>query len=140
MTFKAESFSVPKLEERLTDLTEQGIFFPQMTVIDGLPFDEGVGNILSDLKTVAANHSMRVWFAVRTHRHEERRQDGMPLPLVSVADLFELILELHPVEDQIHVRALKGEGDSSSHPVLLLDPSTMLIQEKVEPERNVGKG
>lgn len=27
MTFKVEGFSVPKLEERLTDLIEQGIFF-----------------------------------------------------------------------------------------------------------------
>ncbi len=132
MTFKVESFTVPKLEERLADLTEQGIFFPQMTVIDGLPFDGTVGNILSELKSVAANHSMRAWFAVQTHRHEGRSQDGMPAALVSVADLFELIVELQPVEDQIHVRALKGKGASTAHPVLLLDPSTMLIQEKVK--------
>ena len=36
MTFKVESFSVPKLEERLTDLMEQNIFKPHTVIIDGL--------------------------------------------------------------------------------------------------------
>jgi hypothetical protein len=46
MTFKVEGFSVPKLEERLTDLTEQGIFFPNMIILDGLPFTENVRSLL----------------------------------------------------------------------------------------------
>lgn len=127
MTFKIEGFSVPRLEERLTDLTEQSIFFPQMVLIDGLPFDETVRNTLSDLKTLAKNYSMHVWFAVRTHRHEKPGPDGMPAPLLRVADLFEVAIQLQPVEKEIHVRALKGGTALSDHPALLLDPSTMLI-------------
>ena len=38
MTFNVEGFSVPKLEERVKDLTEQQIFNPHMVIIDGLPF------------------------------------------------------------------------------------------------------
>ena len=40
MTFRVESFTVPKLEERLNDLTEQGIFKPEMMIIDGLHCEE----------------------------------------------------------------------------------------------------
>ena len=42
MTFRVEGFSVPKLEERLSDLMEQNIFMPQMMIVDGFPFDESV--------------------------------------------------------------------------------------------------
>ncbi|MBW2020938.1 MAG: cytoplasmic protein [Deltaproteobacteria bacterium] len=130
MTFKVEGFSVPKLEERLTDLTEQGIFLPHMILIDGLPFDETVRKPLSDLKTLAINHSMHVWFAVRIHRHERPGPDGMPAPLLQVADLFEVAIQLQPVGKEIHVRGLKGGTAPSDHPALLLDPSTMLIKDK----------
>jgi hypothetical protein len=130
MTFKVEGFSVPKLEERLTDLTEQGIFFPQMILIDGLPFDEIARKSLSDLKTLAANNSMHVWFAVRTHRHEKLGPGGTPVPFFQFTDLFEVAIQLQPVEDEIHVRALKGGTAPSDHPSLLLDPSTMLIKDR----------
>ncbi len=131
MTFNIDSFSVPKLEERLTDLTEQNIFLPKMLLIDGLPFDETVTASLTALKTLAKNHSMHVWFTVRTHRHEDLGPDRIPAPLLNVADLFEVAFQLRPEEKEIHVKALKGgPSDSADHPPLLLDPSTMLIKDK----------
>lgn len=129
MTFKVDGFSVPKLEERLTDLTEQGIFFPQMILIDGLPFDETVRKPLSSLKILAKNYSIHVWFAVRIHRHEKPDPDGMPPPLSQIADLFEVAIQLQPIEKEIHVKALKGGTAPSDHQALLLDPSTMLIKD-----------
>jgi hypothetical protein len=128
MTFKVEGFSVPKLEERLTDLTEQGIFMPQMILIDGLPFDDTIRESLLPLKDLAQRQSVHVWFAVRTHRHEQLRQEGMPVPLQTVDDLFEVAVQLHPVGKEIHVKALKGGEHPSGSPELLLDPSTMLIK------------
>jgi len=127
MTFRVEGFSVPILEERLTDLTEQGVFFPQMILIDGLPFDEGVEKPLSELKSLARNHAMPIWFAIQTHRHEKSDPQGMPAPLSRVVDLFEVAVELQPQENQIHVKALKGATKPPEASPLLLDPSTMLI-------------
>lgn len=130
MTFRAETFSVLKLGERLTDLTEQGIFSPDMMLIDGLPFDRTGRKPLSHLKNLAKNHSMHVWFAVRTHRDERPGPEGMPASLGQVADLFEVAIELQPVGKEIHVRALKGGTQPSDYPALLLDPSTMLFEDK----------
>ena len=128
MTFKVEGFSVPKLEERLTDLTEQNIFSPHMVVIDGLPFDESTRKFLPDLKALAKKHSMHVWFAVRIHRHEQQGTDAMPARFSEVAGLFDVAIQLKPEGKEIHVRSLKGSAKTVEHPALLLDPSTMMIK------------
>jgi hypothetical protein len=127
MTFRVEGFSVPKLQERLADLTEQNIFKPQMIIVDGLPFDESVHQSLSEFKDMATEQGMHSWFTVRTHRHEEPGADGTPLQLAHVADLFEIAIQLLPVGKEIHVKALKGGDSFSKHLDLRLDPSTMLL-------------
>ena len=88
MTFRAEGFSVPTLEERLTDLIEQEIFKPYTLIIDGLPFDDSVHQNLVDLKKLTSRQGMHVWFTVRTHRHEEPDSSGIPAQLKPVAELF----------------------------------------------------
>ena len=129
MTFRVEGFSVPKLEERLSDITEQGIFNPQMIIIDGLPFeDESTGDALAGLKEMAKSRGMHVWFAVRTHRHEKPDSEGMPTQITDIVDLFDVVVQLQPQAEEIHVKALKGGPDSADPLPLLLNPSTMLLK------------
>ncbi len=128
MTFQVEGFSVPKLTERLTDLTEQGIFTPQMMLIDGLPFDGNVRPMLTELKALAAPQNLHVWLSVRTHRHEAPGPEGLPAQLAEVADLFEAAIALQPEGKDIHIRALKGGASKLNGPHLFLDPSSMLIK------------
>lgn len=130
MTFQVERFSVPILEERLTDLTEQGIFFPDVLLIDGLPFDDTTRKVLSELQQLAAGYSMRVWFAVRTHRHDPIGPDSIPQPLSGFSGMFDVILHIQPEGKEIHVNVLKGATTDSEPPLLFLDPSTMLINDK----------
>jgi hypothetical protein len=130
MTFKVEGFSVPKLEERLTDLIEQDIFKPQAMIIDGLPFNDTVNQDLADLKNLASHQEMHVWFTVRTHRHEDPGPNGTPTQLIQVADLFEVAIQLIPIGKQIQIKAFKGPGSRGDQPDLMLDPATMLIQDQ----------
>ena len=127
MTFKVEGFSVPKLEERLRDLTEQNIFTPQMIIIDGFPFDDTTLEPLQQLREFSSRHGLRIWFSVRTHRHEEPGPDGIPPQLSNLDDLFNVILQLQPEGKKVHVRVLKGIDASTEYPELMLDPATMLI-------------
>jgi len=131
MTFKVEGFSPPKLEERLNDITQQGIFFPQMAIIDGLPFDESVRNPLSELKELAKTHAMSVWFTVRSHRNEKSEPNGMPSLFSHVADLFETAIQILPEGNETYIRALKG-NKTESGPPLILDPATMLMKNSEE--------
>jgi hypothetical protein len=129
MTFRVEGFSVPTLEERLTDLIEQDIFQPHTMIIDGLPFDDTVQRGLTDLKKLASRQGMHVWFTVRTHRHEEPDPSGMPAQLIPVADLYEVAIQLVPVGKQIQIKALQGPASQGDQADLMLDPATMLIQD-----------
>jgi hypothetical protein len=104
MTFKVDSFSVPKLEERLTDLKEQNIFLPQVILIDGLPFDKDIRKPLTELKKLAESRFMHI------------------------SDLFDVIIQLQPEGKEIHVKALKGGPAACDYPELLLDTSTMLVK------------
>jgi len=130
MTFRVEGFSVPKLEERLTDLIEQDIFKPDTMIIDNIPFDDSVRKDLTVLKKLALRQGIRVWFSVRTHRHEEPGLDGLPIQLSQVAELFEVAIHLVPKGKQIQIEAFKGPGSEADFPDLLLDPATMLITDQ----------
>ena len=120
---------MPKLEERLTDLTEQGIFFPQMVLIDGLPFDRDVRPTLAELKALGQKLGIHFWFTVKTHRHEEPGPDGLPAQLRPVADLFEIAVLLQPEGKKIYIKLLRGKQINDGKLNLLLDPATMLIED-----------
>jgi hypothetical protein len=128
MTFRVEGFSVPKLKERLSDLTEQNIFSPQLMIIDGFPFDESAYQSLTEFKDLTQNYQMPAWFTIRTHRHENPGPDGIPMQLAQISDLFEIAIQLLPIGKEIHVKAVKGADSFSEHLDLRLDPSTMLVK------------
>lgn len=128
MTFRSEGFSAPRLEERLTDLTAQDIFTPDMIIIDGLSFESDNRSELESLKALALELKLPVWFTITTHRHEGLAEDGLPIPLSSVQDLFEAAITLNPETDAIHIEAIKGSLKAQKHPALVLDPATLLIR------------
>jgi len=127
MTFKVEGFSVPKLEERLTDLTSQKIFTPDLLIIDGLPFDDQHMEMIRDLKKLAQVDGFPIWFTVLTHRHDEMDEGGLPVKFAEAAGLFDAVIALQPSKDKIHVRAVKGTCDNQGGASLMLDPESLLI-------------
>jgi hypothetical protein len=128
MTFRAQSFSVPTLEERLSDLSEQGVFIPDAIVIDGFDFTEPPRDTLLKLKSLVENHSLCAWFTVRTHRHEPPGADGIPVQLSGISDLFTALVELQPAENEVQVKSIKGVAESEDLPKMFLDPSTLLVK------------
>jgi hypothetical protein len=129
MTFQVEGFSVPKLEERLNDLVEQGIFFPQMVLIDGLPFGGSTLDQLSELKNLMKKMGLHAWFTVKTHRHQAETEGGLPAPLAAVSHLFDLLLVLMPQGQQIDVRVLEDGREREPARKLMLDPATLLLMD-----------
>jgi hypothetical protein len=130
MTFRIESFSAPILEERLTDLTSQNIFLPDLVLIDGLPFDDRIREALSALKKIAVAQQLPIWFTVVTHRHEVPIENGLPPQIHPLQDLFDVAIALQPDGDIVHIKALKGVRVPETQSSLTLDPATMLILNK----------
>jgi len=129
MTFRVEGFTVPRLEERLTDLTAQDIFHPEMVLIDGFPFGEAARERLMALKLLAGRLGVCAWFTVHTHRHEAPTAEGLPPALAETGDLFDVILKLEPKGADIAIEPLRGVAADAAAGGLRLDPATMLIRD-----------
>jgi hypothetical protein len=102
-----------------------------MMIIDGLPFSKPLDETLHQLKNFSAKHGLRLWFSVKTHRHEEPDVKGIPPQLMGREDLFDIIIQLQPQGGAINVQAIKGGAPAAKSTLLKLDPSTMLIQTKL---------
>ena len=97
-----------------------------MIIVDGFPFDETSSESLQQLREFSNSHGLRIWFSVKTHRHEKPGPHGIPPQLSNIDDLFNVILHLQPEGKNVHVKVLRGV-EEKDYPELLLDPATMLI-------------
>ncbi|GAB4260551.1 MAG: hypothetical protein Kow0092_09460 [Deferrisomatales bacterium] len=123
MTFRVEAFEVAKLEERLDDLVQQGIFQPRTVLIDGLELTTELRATLDSLAEFARNRGLKVWFAGRTHR-----EAGDLAELVApFEDLFQVVVGLEPRKDAITLRVFKNPSGIEGKPPITLDPKTLLL-------------
>ena len=134
MTFETESFDFSKLTARIEELRTQNIFIPQIIVLDGLAIENAIPSDLHALKKFALKNHFTVWFSIRTHRH----QADDPVTLLkqldtdSEAPLFDMVIQLLPLKDQIQVKRMAIDNQDNSTPSLLIDPATMMIKESTD--------
>jgi len=132
MTFKEETFSRPRLEERLNDLILQDIFRPNCLVVDGFDFGSADRSTVEDIKEFLESMNLQAWFSATSHRTDERISPaGVPAPCQDVDDLFDTVILLKPEKDAtIQLEIIRNNGiDSDSGIGLNLDPSTMMVKE-----------
>ncbi len=127
MTFQAQGFTAAVLTERITDLTEQGIFYPQVVLVDGMAVDKAARETLSGLSRVAGEYNLCMWISARIAKDGEG--DGLPQPFDQVADLFSTAILLTPQNGRIRLTPVLGPGTGDPARELALDPSTLLIVE-----------
>jgi hypothetical protein len=125
MTFRVESFSVAKLEERLADLVEQEIFRPRVVLVDKL--DLGRPDVREDLEALgsfARAKGLKIWVSGRTHRDAGEVSSFVE----PVQDLFQVAVSLDPQADAtIALTVLKNPADGEGSGPLRLDPRTLLL-------------
>lgn len=129
MTFKENSFSAATLEERMEDLSQQGIFTADCLVVDGFDFTETDSPAtLAELKGLVEKKSLKmIWFSAVSHRGDERvSANGIPAPCHEVDAVFDTVLMISPEDENIKLKTLKSSGDTIKS--LILDPATMLIK------------
>lgn len=130
MTFQMEHFGVSKLNERIADLTEQAIFHPQIVLIDGMDFDDSPEDVMTELRPLAKQWGVGVWFTALIHRSKGTPDNRLPKPPNTVVDLFDTAVQLDPDDKTIHVRMLKSPRSETDQSGLSLDPATMLIRDQ----------
>lgn len=131
MTFKESSFSKALLEERLDDLVKQNIYKPECLIIDGYDFANNDKESLEGLRNFMNERGLKmIWFSAVSHREDKRVSlDGVPAPCHEVDSLFETVLLIKPVGDEMKLEILKCDSCKlDPGTILMLDPSTMLIK------------
>jgi hypothetical protein len=133
MTFKENSFSAAKLEERMEDLSQQGIFKADCLVVDGFDFTEANSAFaLNELEGFMEKNDLKmIWFSATSHRDDERvSANGVPAPCHDVDEVFDTVLLISPEESNINLKTLKCSSACSvdAEKSLILDPATMLIK------------
>ncbi|HIP40599.1 MAG TPA: hypothetical protein EYG88_14740 [Desulfocapsa sulfexigens] len=133
MTFKENSFSAATLEERMQDLSQQGIFKAECLVVDGFDFTEADNaSVLNELKsTMEKNDLKMIWLSAVCHRDDERvSANGVPAPCHEFDEVFDTVLLISPEGDDIRLKTLKCSEACSvdAGKYLIVDPATMLIK------------
>lgn len=126
MAFNSDKFTAKRLEERLGDLTEQGIFFPQVMLVDGLNFDESIRETLTEIRLMARDHGFPVWFSAQS-KDGASDAEGIPESISHVSDLFEIIIQLQPEGKDVNILTIKGAQKAET--ALKLDPTTFLVRQ-----------
>jgi hypothetical protein len=133
MTFKENSFSPATLEERMEDLSQQGIFQADCLVIDGFDFTGAdSASAVGELKGFMEKNGLKmIWFSAVCHRDDERvSANGVPAPCHEVDEVFDTVLLISPEDSNINLKTLKCSAACSvdAGKSLALDPATMLIK------------
>ncbi|MFW6081337.1 MAG: cytoplasmic protein [Desulfosalsimonas sp.] len=131
MTFETETFSLDKLEKRISELVASKIFQPSQVMIDGFLPENQPDDRLRQLKEFALANGLTLWFTVRTHREEPVETTGVPSSFTPFAGLFDLVLLLHPDKNRVYLKMLSDSEQQGPENLseLYLDPSTMLISD-----------
>lgn len=129
MTFETETFSLDKLEKRISELMASQIFQPAQIMIDGFSLENQSESKLKQLKDFALANRLILWFTVRTHREEPVENSGIPSSFSPLAGLFDLFLMLHPDKNRVYLKMVPeiDQQGTEKHSELYLDPATMLI-------------
>ena len=128
LAYLNKSFDVKRLKENLKNLTEHIDFTPDTLIVDGLDFNKADRKIFEDMKEVAAEFNVEIWFSALSHRHiVDVNEKGIPYPCDQLDDLFNIIIQLQPTQSGISLRLLKDHDNQSlSDASVRLDPNTFL--------------
>ena len=123
LTFRVEIFSVEKLEERLEDLLQQGIFDPRVVLVDGLEMGPGLRPAAEGLGRFARARGLKVWVASRTHR----AAGDLEQLVAPEEDLFQVVVGLEPCAEMTALRVFKNPSGIEGKAPIYLDPRTLLL-------------
>jgi hypothetical protein len=128
LVYLNQSFQIGRLRKNLKNLIEKMEFVPDILIVDGLDFEKADRDLFEDLKKVAAEFQVEIWFSALCHRHiTEVNEKGIPYPCNQLDDLFSIIIQLQPTQSGISLKLLKDhESEVMPDASVMLDPNTFL--------------
>ncbi|MCP4681978.1 MAG: hypothetical protein GY864_06580, partial [Desulfobacterales bacterium] len=98
-------------------------------IVDGLDFENSERALLEDLRDIASEFEVEVWFSALSHRHiSDVNERGIPYPCHRLDDLFSIIIQLQTGPSGTFLKLLKDhENPTITDISVRLDPNTFLV-------------
>ncbi|RLB90366.1 MAG: hypothetical protein DRH26_09825 [Deltaproteobacteria bacterium] len=125
ISYTEATFNTDKIRDYLKSFKKSDLALPSIIVIDGINFDKDVTDILEELKGLNQEFGVFIWFSMKSHREEALSEEGFPVQLEAVKNLFDKAIFLQPVDDKIEAVILK-DGDRIDQKYKL-NPATMML-------------
>jgi hypothetical protein len=125
ISYTEATFNTDKIRDYLKSFKKSDLALPSIIVIDGINFDRDVTAILEDLTGLNKEFGVFIWFSMKSHRDQALSEDGFPVQLEAVKNLFDQAIFLQPVDDKIEAVILK-DGDRTDQKYRL-NPATMML-------------
>ena len=133
LAYMNQSFRTDRLRANLRNLAENLAFKPDALMVDGVDFEATQRGLIDELKGLAGEFEVEIWFSALTHRHiTDVNERGIPYPCHELDDLFSLIIQLQPEPSGIFLRLLKDHDNPTLPDTRVrLDPNTFLLSERI---------
>lgn len=128
VSHKPEAFSISKIETQLNALAEQGIFKPEILILDGLELDAETFSFLSKLKTIIDSNHLRAWLSFRSDLPSAAEAETFPENLRRLVASCECAFLLRSVEKAMRIDVIRCGAASSLPRRFLLDPTNLLLK------------
>lgn len=131
MNFNQKGVRLTQVARSIKSMINDGNFSADCLIIDGYNLAASKKEELAELKTLAREAGLEIWFS-STLKDNELNYDnrGVPVVLAGITDEIDVLICLKPNEDYIHLQLVKDHSvfpDADLH--LRLDPESLLIQE-----------
>lgn len=123
MTFRVDVFDVVRLEERLEDLVQQGIFRPKVVLVDKLDLAQDPRPVLEALGRFAREKGLKVWVSARSHREKGDLAEWV----APYQDIFQVVVGLEPKADSVNLRLFKNPSGNQPGKPISLNTKTLLL-------------
>lgn len=132
MNFSQEGVTTEQIKNGLDAMIRSGNFAADVIVVDGYDFEKASPEGLGQLKELASELAVEIWFSASLKGEEPVFDDrGVPRELQNLLDQIDVLITLGYVKDHVQLRLIKDHDRESNEDLRLrLDPKTLLIAEE----------
>ena len=130
MNFNQDGMSKDQIIKSLRAMIVEGGFAAEAIIIDGLDFSRADHERIANVKALARELNLAVWYSCTVKDQAQYDKDNIPLLLKDFADLVDIVIVLNPKPDHIELSVSKDRNTRDTKSLAMrLDPKTLLMLE-----------
>ena len=130
MNFNQDGITQAQVLKSLKAMIVEGGFAAEAIIIDGFDFSRADQDRVANVKAVAKELGLSVWYSC-TAKEKEFDKQNIPFVVKDFVNFIDVVIVMEPKHNYIELSVSKyREPSEAKAPALRLDPKTLLIKEK----------